>query len=141
MAIQTKSIDQIATKWSQRAQAAVADYTAGVKGTSKDWATNTANASQAWQTGVTQAAARGGFSKGVRAAGTAKWQQNAETKGSQRYGPGVSVAEPAYVSGFTPYLQTIASVTLPARQAKGSPANYARSQAVGTALHAKKVSG
>ena len=141
MAIQTKSIDQIAKKWSDRAQAAAPDYTAGVEGTQKDWASNTANASQAWQTGVSQAAARGGFTKGVRAAGTEKWRANASSKGSQRYGPGVSVAQPDFQSGFSPYLSTIQSLTLPARQAKGSPSNYSRSQAVGTALHSKKVQG
>lgn len=139
MSIVTKSITVIANKWSQRAQAATADYTAGVENTQKDWAALTAGAQQAWQTGVTQAATRGAFSKGVRAAGTSKWQNAAKTKGSQRYGPGVSQAEPEYTAGFTPYLQVIAGLTLPARQAKGSPANYQRSQAVGTALHAKKV--
>lgn len=139
MPIVTKDINSIANKWSQRAQAATADYTAGVENTQKDWATLTSNATQAWQTGVTQAATRGAFAKGVRAAGTSKWQNGAKTKGSQRYGPGVSQAEPEFVSGFTPYLQVIQSLTLPQRQAKGSPANYQRSQAVGTALHAKKV--
>lgn len=139
--IQTKSIDAIAKKWSDRAQAAAADYTSGVEGTQKDWASNTAAATQAWQTGVTQAASRGAFTKGVRAAGTEKWRSGASTKGGQRYGPGVSVAEPAFSSGFSPYLSTLQSLTLPARQAKGSPANYSRSQAVGTALHAKKVQG
>jgi hypothetical protein len=141
MAIQTKSIDAIAKKWSNRAQAASPDYQAGVEGTTKDWASNAANATQAWQAGVTQAAGRGAFTKGVRAAGTEKWRANASSKGGQRYGPGVSVAEPAFTSGFQPYLGTIQSLTLPTRQAKGSPGNYARSQAVGTALHAKKVGG
>ena len=141
MAIQTKSIDVIAKKWSDRAQAAAPDYTTGVEGTQKDWATNTANAQEAWRSGVTQAAARGAFGKGVRDAGTQKWRANASSKGSKRYGPGVSVAQPDYTSGFTPYLSVISSLTLTARQAKGSPSNYARSQAVGTALHAKKVSG
>jgi hypothetical protein len=139
--IQTKSIDQIAKKWSDRAQSAAPDYTAGVEGTQKDWATEAANANQAWQTGVTQAAGRGAFAKGVRAAGTNKWRANASSKGSQRYGPGVAVAQPDYQAGFAPYLQTISSLTLTTRQAKGSPSNYDRSRAVGTALHAKKVSG
>lgn len=141
MAITTKSIDAIAKKWSDRAQAAAPDYTAGVEATQKDWATNAAAATQAWSTGVTQAAARGAFATGIRKAGTQKWRTNAQTKGGQRYGPGVAVAQPDFTAGFTPYLQTIQSLTLTARQAKGSPSNYTRSQAVGTALHAKKVGG
>lgn len=141
MAIQTKSIDVIAKKWSDRSQAAAPDYTSGVENTQKDWATLTGAAHGAWQTGVTQAAARGAFQKGVRSAGTQKWRNNAQTKGSQRYGPGVSVAQPEYTAGFTPFLQTIQALTLTARQAKGSPSNYDRSRAVGTALHAKKIQG
>ena len=139
MAITTKSIDQIAKKWSDRAQAAAPDYQSGVEGTQKDWAANTANADQAWRTGVTQAAGRGAFTKGVRAAGTEKWRAGASSKGAQRYGPGVSVAQPDFQAGFQPFLSTIQSLTLPTRQAKGSPSNYDRSRAVGTALHAKKV--
>ena len=141
MPIVTKTIDAIAKKWSDRAQAAAPDYTAGVEGTQKDWAAITAGAHQAWQSGVAQAASRGAFATGVRAAGTQKWRANASSKGSQRYGPGVSVAQPDFQAGFQPYLSTIQSLTLPTRQAKGSPSNYARSQAVGTALHAKKVAG
>jgi hypothetical protein len=139
MAIVTKDITSIANKWSQRAQAASGDYTTGVESTQKDWATLTANASGAWQNGVSQAAAHGSFTKGVRAAGSSKWQNAAKSKGAQRYGPGVSVAEPDFTSGFQPYLQTIQALTLPQRQAKGSPANYDRVRAIGTALHAKKV--
>lgn len=139
MAIVIKPIAEIASKWAQRAQAASGDYTKGVESTQKDWSQLTANASNAWQTGVTQAASRGSFTKGVRAAGTSKWRDAAKTKGAQRYGPGVSVAEPDFQNGFAPYAQTIASLSLPQRQAKGSPANYDRVRAIGTALHAKKV--
>ena len=93
------------------------------------------------QSGVTQAIARGAFQKGVTTAGTPKWKDAASTKGSQRYGPGVAVAQPDFTSGFQPYLQVIQTTTLPQRQAKGSPSNYDRTRAIGTALHAKKVGG
>lgn len=139
MAIQTKSIDQIAKKWSDRAQAAAPDYTQGVTTTTKDWAKLTSDAHSAWQTGITQAISRNAFSRGVTKAGTSKWQDAAKTKGSQRYGPGVASAQPEFQTGFTPYLSVIQSLSLNPRQAKGSPANYDRSRAVGTALHAKKV--
>jgi hypothetical protein len=45
------------------------------------------------------------------------------------------------VAGVTPYLNTIAALNLPPRQAKGNPANYQRVQAVGDALRAKKLAG
>lgn len=139
MAIQTKTIDAIAKKWSDRAQAAAPDYTSGVQSTTKDWAQLTAASQTAYQSGVTQAISRGAFAKGVVAAGTPKWQNAAVSKGGQRYGPGVAAAQPDFTSGFAPFLTTIQNLTLPPRQAKGSPSNYDRVRAIGTALHTKKV--
>jgi len=139
MAIVTKDIGTIAAKWSQRAQAAGADYTAGVKAPSKDWAQATAGAADSWSQGVQTAVSDGRFAKGVTSAGTAKWQQGAVNKGAQRYPQGVSQAQPAYQAGFGPMLQVISSLNLPPRSARGSPNNLLRVQAVDNALHQAKV--
>src|SRR5712691_273830 len=88
MAIQTKDIGAIAAKWSSRAQAAGPDYTAGVKGTQKDWAGLTAQAADNFAAGVSQAVADGRFARGVQAAGTDKWRNAAAGKGAQRYPSG-----------------------------------------------------
>ncbi len=139
MAIQTKDINAIASKWSTRAQAAGPDYTAGVKNTQKDWAALTASAADSWGAGVQQAVADGRFAKGVVAAGTPKWQNAAVTKGSTRYPTGVATAQPNYVSGFSPYLTVIQNTNLPPRSPRGSPNNIQRVSAITAALHAKKV--
>lgn len=139
MAIQTKDINAIASKWSTRAQAAGPDYTAGVKTTQKDWAALTAAAADSWGAGVSQAVSDGRFSKGVTAAGTPKWQAAASTKGAQRYPQGVSTAQPNYVSGFSPYLTVIQNLSLPPRSPRGSPNNIQRVSVITAALHAKKV--
>lgn len=141
MAIQVKPIAQIASKWSSRAQAAAPDYKAGVSSTQKDWAGLTAASAESWAGGVTQAVADGRFGKGVTQAGTAKWKSASESKGAQRYGPGVASAQSAYQTGFQPFADVLSSLTLPARGPKGSPQNYQLVQAVGTALHQKKISG
>jgi hypothetical protein len=139
MAIAVKDISTIAAKWQQRAAAAAADYTAGVKGTTKDWAGLTAAAADSWSQGVQAAVANGSFARGVNAAGTSKWQSGAVNKGTQRYPTGVAAAGPAYQSGFAPYLAVIASLNLTPRGPRGSPQNAQRSQAVGDALHRKKT--
>lgn len=141
MPITTKDINSIASKWSTRAQAAGADYTAGVKNPSTDWATATAQAADSWGQGVSQAVSDGRFAKGVSAAGTSKWQTGATTKGATRYPQGVASGQSNYSNGFTPYLQVIQNLNLPPRSPRGSPNNIQRVSAIDSALHAKKVSG
>lgn len=141
MSIVTKDLNSIASKWSQRAQAAGADYTAGVKNPRRDWGQNTAGSADSYSAGVSQAVADGRFAKGVLAAGTAKWQSNAISKGAVRYPQGVAAAQPAFMSGFGPYLQVLSGLTLPPRSPRGSPNNLNRVSAVDTALHQKKIGG
>ena len=139
MPIQTKDINAIAGKWSQRAQAAGADYTAGVKSPRKDWAQNTAAAGDSWGQGVQTAVADGRFVKGVTRVGTPKWQANSIAKGSVRYPQGVAVGQPAFQAGFGPALQVIQGLNLPPRSPRGSPSNNLRTTAVNDALHRFKV--
>jgi len=141
MPIQTKDITTVAAKWSQRAQAAGNDYAAGVKAPRRDWQANTAAASTSWSAGVQEAVGNGRFTKGVNAAGTAKWQAAASTKGAQRYPQGVASGGPNYSTGFAPYLAVISGLNLTPRGPRGSPANVQRVQAISDALHAKKISG
>lgn len=141
MAKTTKDISSIASKWSTRAQAAGADYTAGVKNTNADWQAATAAAADSWGQGVAQAVSDGRFIKGVQAAGNSKWQTNAATKGATRYPQGVAGAQSAYSAGFSPYLAVMNSVQLPPRSPRGSPNNIQRVSAIASALHAKKING
>jgi len=141
MPIQVKDTAAIARKYATRAQAAGADYGEGVKTTPKDWAGNTQAAAASYAEGVQAAIARGGFQKGVSAAGTEKWRSKAATMGVARYPQGVAGAEPAYATGFGPYADALRAVSLPPRAAKGSPTNIERVRAVADALHRKKTGG
>lgn len=141
MAIKVKDAASSAAKFVSRAQTAAPDYAKGVQGAGQTWATNTANSQDTWAQGVQAAVQNGRFQKGVAKAGPTKYETNAAGKGAQRYGPGVAAAGPAWQQGTQPFLDTIASLTLPARRPKGDPGNFARSQAVADALRKKKVAG
>jgi hypothetical protein len=141
MAIKVKDASASATKFVQRAQAAATDYSNGVANAGQLWQTNAAAAQDTWGAGVQAAISAGRYSKGVNNAGAQKYQQNASGKGAQRYPQGVAQAGPTWQAKVQPYLDTIASLTLPARRPKGDPTNYQRSQMVADALRKKKVGG
>jgi len=125
-----RSIEKIAKKWATVTPGRSSDYQDGVENPRRDWANATAGAEDAYQAGVTQAIAEKRFGKGVRKAGTDKWQQGALQKGTQRWGPGVAMAESAYATGFGPIRDAIERVTLPPRYARRDPRNLNRVKAI-----------
>jgi hypothetical protein len=136
-----KGADVIAKKYATRGGAAAQDYSDGVKNPRQPWAASTLNAASTYAAGVQQSIANGSFQKGVNAAGDEKWSRKSTTVGAQRYGPGVQAAQSDYSKGVAPYLQVLASLTLPPRGPKGDPGNVSRVQAIAQALRAKKISG
>jgi hypothetical protein len=138
-AIRIKDTGSLAKKFVQRASAAQGDYTEGVKAAGADWEANTKAAEDNYKIGVTQAANDGRFGRGVSAAGAGKYTARASTLGAQRYPTGVGAAEGDWAKGSQPYLQTLASIQLPPRRPKGDPGNFARSQAIATALRSQKL--
>lgn len=133
-----RSIDKIAEKFATVTPGRSADYQAGVENPRTDWATATAAAESAYEAGVTTAISKKRFGKGVKAAGSGKWQDGAIRKGTMRWGPGVSMARDAYARGFSPYRDAIERVSLPPRYAKRDPRNLARVKAIVDALVAVK---
>lgn len=136
-----KSTASIASKWARVTPMRSQDYEEGVRNPKTDWANATAASEGNFETGVQRAIANKSFGKGVKKSGTAKWQEKTITKGTQRWGPGVSVAEKDYEEGFAPYAEVIAKTNLPPRFPKGDPRNIERVSKLATALHKKKVSG
>lgn len=133
-----KSVDRIAEKWSRVTPQRTSDYQQGIANPRRPWAEAAGASEEQYKQGVTNAATKGRYGKGVRAAGNDKWQRNATEKGPQRFAEGVQIAQPDYQAGFAPYAQTIENTTLPPRYAKGDPRNYERTKAIGTALSAKR---
>ena len=136
---QIKATDQIAEKWARVTPQRAQDYTQGIEPPRRPWADATAAAEQTYKDGVTQAANKGRFARGVRATGNDGWQRKTREKGPQRFSEGVALAQPDFAAGFAPYAQVISSTTLPPRFPKGDPRNYQRVQAIGTALASKRA--
>lgn len=134
-----KDLSRISSKWARVSAGATQEYLEGVQNPRKDWEEETRKAEPRYEEGVQAAIARKAFGKGVRNAGTAKWQQRAVTLGPQRFATGVAAAVDAYATGFEPFRQIIASLNLPPRGPKGSPQNILRVAAIAKALHDKKL--
>jgi hypothetical protein len=141
MPIQTKDINTIAAKFVARAGVAAGDYTKGVQNPRVPQADAAAAAAPAWAAGIQTAITNNSFQKGVQKAGNAKWQAAAVGKGAQRYPGGVAAASPAYVAGFTPFLQVIQGLSLPPRFPRGDARNNDRGLMVQQALNKARLAG
>lgn len=140
MAIPIKSTASIAEKFARVTPQRSQDYADGVANPRRDWANETAAAEARFETGIRDAIQDKRFGKGVKRAGTEKWQRKTLEFGVSRWPEGVQAAQPAYEEGFDPFRQVIANLTLPQRFARGDKRNIARVAAVAEALHAKKLS-
>ncbi len=138
MAIPIKSGAEASLKWKDKASAAQSYYEAGIKAPKIDWATATVAAAANYKAGVSAGDIDRRFAGGARKAGTAKWQGKAVML-SSRFSQGVGVAQADYQSAVEPYFSTISALSLPARQPRGSAANYERSRVVGNALNQKRI--
>lgn len=137
--VKLRPLDTIKGKWKNRASAAAGDYKFGIENPLEDWATNASAAESAWEGGVQDAISRKAFSKGVKAAGTAKWQERALKKGVRRYPEGVAIAEDDYAKGFEPYYNALSRVTLPPRGPRGDPRNLERVRVIVETLRKVKT--
>jgi len=132
-----KSTSATAEKWARVTPQRSEDYKLGVQNPRTPCAA--AGAKERYKTGVTDAIARGGYEKGVMAAGDQKWQSKAVAKGPSRFAEGVAISAPEYQQAVQPYLDTIAATTLPARFAKGDPRNLERVRVLSQALRKRKT--
>ncbi len=139
MAINVKDAAAAAAKFAQRAGSASGEYAANAEAAANSWATNAAAASSTFVQAVTAAGVEQRFKRGVQRAGSAKYADRVRSLGASRYGPGVSAGQADYQANVAPYLQTLASLTLPQRRPRGDPGNIQRVTSVINALHAKRI--
>ena len=116
-----KDVGRIANKWARVAPQRTQDYLEGVQSPRRDWAASASAAQDTHTAAMQQAATKKSYSRGVRAAGTPKWQSRSTSKGPNRFAEGVQIAEPDYMKGFQPYADTIRSTTLPRDASASSP--------------------
>lgn len=134
-----KSVDKIASKWSEVTPQRAGEYQAGINSPKRSWSQATSDAEENYNAGVTEAQARGAFKKGVEKAGDSAWKEGALNKGVSRWPAGVRLGKSKYQTGFAPYHSAISSLTLSPRGPKGDPRNYDRVREVGEALHETKI--
>jgi hypothetical protein len=135
----TRDGGRVAAKWARVSAQRGTDYADGIAAPRVPWAAASAAAEDRYKQGVQEAAARGAFGKGVRAAGDARWQANSTAKGPTRYAEGVQIGAADYAAKVQPYLDTIASTNLPPRFPRGDQRNINRVTALSTALRKRKT--
>ena len=134
-----RSTEEIAEKYTRVTPGRSKDYEDGVKAPKEDWEAKTAGSESSWEQGVQSAIGEKRFGKGVKKAGTAKWQRKTLAVGPTRWGPGVTGAGDDYKAGFAPFRDKIESITLPPRGPKGDPRNIERVTIIATELHKLKT--
>lgn len=140
MPIKMKDPGTLAQKYSTRASAAATDYANGVASASGQAAAAVA-AADTWGAAVSAPSAKALFVKHLNAAGDAAWQAGVKSKGASRYPQGVQTGAPKWATNVAPYFAALASLNLPPRGLRRSAQNFARVQAVDTALAAVKTQG
>ena len=134
-----KPLDQIVKKWSEVTPGRAPYYELGVKGAGKDWFDRASAAGETWASGVQEAITQNRYVKGIKKAGPEKYVEKASTVGVRRWPEGIRAATADYQSGFAPYHETIARLTLPDRGPRGDPKNLERVRVIATALHKKRL--
>ena len=129
-----KSITEIAQKFIDVTPGRASQYADGIKKPKRDWAQATEAAESRFEAGIQKAIQRKAFGKGVKEAGTAKFQKGALEKGVSRWPVGISLAKDAFAKGFGPFRDVIERVNLPERFAKRDPRNLLRVAAITKAL-------
>ena len=134
-----KSGSSVAEKWARVTPARSEDYKLGIQQPRTPWAAASKASEERYKAGVTEAAGRGAYGKGVTSAGDQKWSGKSLSKGVNRFAEGVALSAPDYQAGVQPYLDTIAATTLPPRFAKGDPRNIERVKVLAAALRKRKT--
>lgn len=135
-----KTAAQAAAKWEQNTGSAAGAWVAGVEGTTVDVMGRAVAAIPAAIQGYTQSLQSGAYAKAVQASGgTANWKSKVNAK-QGNFLTGVTAGKDKQAAAIGKIMQAMPGIvsSLPARGPAGSGQNYARSAAVGQALHARK---
>jgi hypothetical protein len=138
--MKVKTVAEVAAKWGEVTPGRSTYYEVGVKGAGDDWEKGATNAAANFKAGVSAGNIEQLYKGGVKKAGASKYVRKATEVGVSRFGSGVTAAVQDYSNGVGPMLDTLASLTLPARAPRGSAANLQRVAAIATALNKKRLS-
>lgn len=139
MAIKVKSVSTAATKWDVNAGRAADDFATEAAAAASVWEAQTKAAKDNYHKAITASGIADRFVGGVSRAGAAKFARKINDVAKDRFAPGIHAAVTDYTERVTPFLETIAALTLPRRGPRGDPSNYNRVEAVGKALSTKRL--
>lgn len=139
MALKVKDVTASTEKWANRAASAADIFASEAEKAADSWQKNTQAAQGNYQQGITAAGVPARFARGVAKAGAAKFARKIRDVARDRYAPGISMGQVDYKDNVSPYLATLAGLTLSSRKMRGDPANYNRVTEVGKALNAKRL--
>jgi len=137
--VQVKSLETVKKKWGEVTPQRAPYYEEGIKTPRRSWSAQASAAQPAYEAAMRDAAVLKLRETNIKKAGDEKWQRKAIAVGASRFREGVPVATDDYGKGIEPYLSAMASLALPERGARGDPKNYARTKAIGDALHKKRM--
>jgi len=141
MPIKMRPPETLGDRWKNRASAAAPDYQFGVSNPLNDWQANALAAKDAWRQGVTDAASRDAYGKGVAKTPTAFWQKRALELGVPRYPDGITKSVDVYLTNWKPYYDALTKIELPPRGARGDPKNLERVRVIVQTLRNVKTGG
>jgi len=139
MAIKVKAVSTAAGKWDANAARAADDYASEAAAAASVWEAATKAAKENFHKSITAPGIADRFVGGVTRAGANKYVRKINDVAKDRFAPGIHAAVSDYTERVTPFLETIAALTLPKRGPRGDPSNYNRVEAVGKALSAKRL--
>lgn len=139
--VNIKSLETITSKWAEVTPQRAPYYEQGVKAPTRDWSTEAVKGQTAYEAAMRDPKVLALRSTKIKAVGTEKWSRKATSVGPSRFREGVPAAKDDYSKGFAPFQGVIAALSLPEKGARGDPKNYARVQAIGKALHDKRLGG
>jgi hypothetical protein len=139
MAIKVKSAADVAKKWGEVTPGRQGYYQAGAAAAGSDWEAGALAAKANFKSAVSAANIDAMFVGGVKRAGAAKYTRKVNEVGVARFSQGVQAAVGDMSAAVEPFLQTIAGMTLPARQPRGSAANLQRVALIATELNKKRM--
>jgi len=139
MGLKVKPVSEAARKWDENAARAQDDFAREALAAAAVWETNTKGAKDNYHKAITASGIADRFLGGVTRAGATKFARKIVDVAKDRFAPGIHAAKQDYTDRVTPFLETIASLTLSKRAPRGDPANYKRVEEVGKALSAKRL--
>ncbi len=134
-----KDLAVSAQKFTRNASSAASEYATNAANAATRWQTNSAAAQQTFQQAITAPGVPQRYGRGVQRAGAAKYQGRVQAVGQNRYSEGVGVSQDDWQSGFQPFAQALASLTLSGRRPRGDAQNYRRVEEVGKRLNATRI--